>query len=95
MNHTDEQLIQAYSQEVFGSLYDPEKPLTIEQLIEHSRQWRKSNADTCDKRKQGYNDGYDRGYSVGLSRAARNTIPLNTLREMTVYKLCELFEREQ
>ena len=95
MNYTDEQLIQEYSQEVFGSLYNPEEHITVEQLIEHSRQWRKSNSDACDKRKQGCNDGYERGYSVGLSRAARNSIPLDTLREMTVYELYELCEQNR
>jgi flagellar biosynthesis/type III secretory pathway protein FliH len=95
MDHTDEQLIQAYSQEVFGSLYDPEKPISVEQLIENSRQCRRRNAAIAENRREGYANGYEMGYRVGLKRAEEGTIPLDTLREMTIHELCELCERNQ
>lgn len=83
---TDEQLIEEYSKEIFGSLYTPECKISVERLIEHSRRYRELKKDTTAEFKRAYQEGFKRG----TERAEEETVPLGTLRDMTVLQLANL-----
>jgi hypothetical protein len=86
----DEQLIEEYSKEVLGSLYSPDCKLTVARLIEHSRRYRELKKDTTAEFKRAYENGFKRG----TERAEEETVPLGTLRDMTVQELANLIGDE-
>ena len=87
---TDEQLLEAYSKEIYGKYYHPSNNLTVARLIdshrtlrEWYREWSEGNLDAQKK-------GYKCGYEMGIKNAADNTIHYEDLRKMTVQELANL-----
>jgi transposase-like protein len=87
---TDEQLLEEYSKEIFGSIYRPSDNLTVAKLIDSHRtlrEWRREwNEGNLDAQKEGYKFGYE----MGIKCAAENTIQYDDLRKMTVQELANL-----
>jgi len=83
---TDEQLIEEYSKEIFGSLYTPACKITVERLIEHSRKLREINGDLTEVRSKAYKEGFD----SGMRMAERNKIDIETLKLLTIKQLANL-----
>jgi len=93
MTTSDEELIQAYSKEVSGAFYDPKKPITVEQLIEQSRQFRKFNREISEERVRGYINGYESGFANGLAKSKEDTLTVSNLSTMTLPELCEFIHQ--
>ena len=83
---TDEQLIEEYSKEIFGSLYTPEYKITVERLIEHSRKLREINGELIEVRKEAYKEGFD----SGMRMSERHKVPIETLKLLTIQQLANL-----
>ena len=86
---TDEQLIEEYSEEIFGALYSPDKSeykITVEKLIEHSRKLREINGDLTEVRKEAYKEGFD----SGMRMAERHKVPIETLKLLTIQQIANL-----
>jgi len=83
---TDEQLIEEYSKEIFGTLYTPECKITVERLIEHSRKLREINGDFTEVRAKAYKEGFD----SGMRMAERHKVPIETLKLLTIQQIANL-----
>ena len=81
----DEKLIEEYSKEVFGE--GSAFKVTIKNLIEHSRNYRKEKGAEHKIIKEARAAGYEQGYQWGIKRAEESTITLEELRKMTVQEL--------
>ncbi len=89
----DEQLLADYNEEVSQS----EKwtaNFTMETLIRQSREYMKQNKEDGEKYMSGFKEGYDNGYKMGASNAAKDTIMLEDLRKMTFQELANLIGDE-
>jgi len=87
---TDEQLIEEYSKEIFGSLYTPECKISVERLIEHSRKFREINGELTEVRKKAYKEGFEKG----MRMAERHKVPIETLKLLTIQQLVNLIESD-
>ena len=87
---TDEQLLEEYSKEIFGSIYNPIEKLTVARLIESHRTLRERNIKWHEAYMDAQREGYEFGYNLGLKRVAENTIQYEDLRKMSVQDLANL-----
>jgi len=87
---TDEQLLEQYSKELFGNLYDPLEKMTVARLIDSHRRLREKNIEWNGAYGQAQKEGYKFGYDWGVKNAAENTIQFKDLREMTIQDLANL-----
>ena len=88
---TDEQLIEEYSKEIFGTLYSPDKPeykITVEKLIEHSRRLREIKWELKEVRSKAHKEGFD----SGMRMAERHKIDIETLKLLTIKQLANWIE---
>jgi len=88
---TDDQLIEEYSKEIFGSLYTPERKISVEKLIEHSRKLREINGKLTEVRKEAYKEGFDRGMRI----AERHKVPIETLKLLTIQQIANLIGTDE
>ena len=87
---TDEQLLEEYSKEIFGSIYRPSDNLTVAKLIDSHRTLRNLNIERNGIFEDARANGYKNGYDWGVKCAAENTIQYDDLRKMTVQELANL-----
>lgn len=92
---TDEQLIEEYSKEIFGSPYTSgsiefQCKISVEKLIEHSRKFREINGKLAEISKEAYKEGFEKG----MRMAERHKIPIETLKLLTIQQLANLIETD-
>ena len=90
----DEQLLEDYSKEIHREYYNPNKNMTVAELIESHRYLREKNIEWNGAYGEARVEGYKHGYEFGVSNAAENTIMLEDLRKMTFQELANLVGEE-
>jgi flagellar biosynthesis/type III secretory pathway protein FliH len=92
MNTTEEQLLEDFNREIYDE--NGAGPVTLEYLIQHLRSTRKRNFEEGPKYREGFKDGYDNGYKMGIAKAEEDTIMFQDLRKMTIQQLANLIYGE-
>lgn len=85
-------LIHEYNKELFGEDYESglRDGITIENLFEHSRQYRKNNKNMSEITRKAAKEAYDLSYQRAIANVQENTILLSDLRKMTTQELANL-----
>lgn len=91
---TDEQLLEEYSKEILGSIYNPSNNLSVARLIDSHRILRERIKEWQKDHRNGYKKGYVAGYEWGVKNVADNTIQYEDLRKMTIQELANFIGEE-
>lgn len=85
-------LIHEYNKELFGEDYESglRDGITIEELFEHSRGYRKYNKNFIEITNKAIKEAYDHTYQRAIADVQENTILLSDLRKMTTQELANL-----
>jgi hypothetical protein len=85
-------LIHEYNKELFGEDYESglRGGITIETLIEQSREYRKNNKNMSEITRKAAKEAYDFSYQRAIANVQENTILLSDLRKMTTQELANL-----